>query len=82
MIQASTITQKGQVTIPSFIREKLGLAPGMKVVFRLEANSIKVSSLPSFFSYRGSIKSKKEFNIKKMRREAQKHVSQRYGKNT
>ncbi len=82
MIQTSIITQKGQVTIPSFIREKLSLKSGMRVVFRLEKDSITVSLLRSFFEFRGSIKSKKKFNTKKMRRSAQKYIGQQYGKNT
>jgi antitoxin PrlF len=33
----STMTSKGQVTIPKTIRERLGLAPGTQLVFHLEA---------------------------------------------
>lgn len=32
----STMTSKGQVTVPKAIRDQLGLKPGKKVVFRLE----------------------------------------------
>jgi antitoxin PrlF len=32
----STVTSKGQVTIPKSIRETLGIGPGARLVFRLE----------------------------------------------
>ena len=31
---ATTVTSKGQVTIPKLVREHLGIAPGSKVEFR------------------------------------------------
>ncbi|MBI4300515.1 MAG: AbrB/MazE/SpoVT family DNA-binding domain-containing protein [Chloroflexi bacterium] len=39
---STTITKKGQVTIPVEIRHSLGLAPGDKVAFVLENNEVKV----------------------------------------
>lgn len=81
MIYTSIITQKGQVTIPSLIRKKIGIATGDKVTFQIENNVIKILPLPSFFTFRGSIKSKKEFNIKKIRKEVRKILTKRYGKN-
>lgn len=82
MIQTSVITQKGQITIPYFIRQKLALAPGMRISFHLDNDTVRLSSLPSFFDFRGSVKLKKEFNIKKMRREVKKNLVKRYGKNS
>ena len=37
-----TLTSKGQVTIPQAIREKLGLAPGTRVVFDVVGNSVRI----------------------------------------
>jgi len=34
----STITSKGQVTIPKEIREAMGIEPGDRVVFRMDAS--------------------------------------------
>ncbi len=82
MIQTSTVTQKGQVTIPHLIRKKMALETGTKVAFILENRKIIVSSLPSFFSFKGTVKSKKPFDIKEMRKQAQKLVSTSYGQNS
>lgn len=40
--RAFTITSKGQVTIPSSIREKMGVRPGDKVRFREEDGAIRL----------------------------------------
>lgn len=34
----STMTVKGQVTIPKAVRERLGLVPGMEVEFQMESD--------------------------------------------
>ena len=39
----TTLTQKGQVTIPSEIRAKLGLKPRDKVRFLVEGDSVKLT---------------------------------------
>ncbi len=80
MIQTSTITQKGQITIPQFIRQKMGLTAGAKVMFNLEKKKIIVSPFSSFFDYKGSIKSKKEFSIQKMRQAVKKQLAKKYEK--
>jgi len=38
----STVTRKGQVTIPKEVREALGARPGDRVEFILEAGSVKL----------------------------------------
>ena len=38
MIEESTVTSKGQVTIPKDIRDSLGIKAGKKVVFILQNN--------------------------------------------
>lgn len=40
--RAFTITSKGQVTIPSSIRQKMGVRPGDKVRFREEDGGIRL----------------------------------------
>lgn len=39
----ATIAERGQVTIPKVLRDKLGLAPGVVVNFELQDNKIVVS---------------------------------------
>ena len=41
MKQESTVTKKGQVTIPKVIRDKLGLKKGTKVYFELRGNVMR-----------------------------------------
>ncbi len=36
----STISSKGQITVPAKIREQLGLAPGTRVVFELKEDGV------------------------------------------
>ena len=78
MDATSTITQKGQVTIPLFIRKSLDLTPKQKVVFIKETDRVIIKRARDFLEFAGSIKTKKPFNIAKMTKEAQKYVSERY----
>ncbi len=38
----SSITAKGQITIPAYIRKNFGLEVGSKVAFQVEGNTIKL----------------------------------------
>lgn len=42
----STITSKGQVTIPAEIRRVLGLKPQDKIIFRVVQGKVEVEPLP------------------------------------
>lgn len=78
MIGYTTVTQKGQITIPVDIRTALGLSQGKKVLITLEAGSAKVKAVPDFFQFKGSVKSKTAFEIKSMRENAKEHVVKRH----
>ncbi|HXH84975.1 MAG TPA: AbrB/MazE/SpoVT family DNA-binding domain-containing protein [Candidatus Tectomicrobia bacterium] len=43
----TTITQKGQVTIPREIRERLRLEPGDRVIFQVEGDAVRIRRAPS-----------------------------------
>jgi AbrB family looped-hinge helix DNA binding protein len=43
----TTITQKGQVTIPIAIRTRLGLKPRDRVRFEVEGDEVKLRPVPS-----------------------------------
>jgi antitoxin PrlF len=43
----STLTQKGQVTIPQELRSQLGLKPGDRVSFELDGDQVTLKPAPS-----------------------------------
>ena len=55
----STVTQKGQATIPLALRESMGLFPGTKVQFLEADGEIKIRPLPTLESFMGILKGKK-----------------------
>ncbi len=60
-IQATTITQKGQVTIPAPVRKALGLKPGDQINFKVTGKTkaeIKPKKRFSIMSLYGSLKPK------------------------
>lgn len=77
----TTITQKGQATIPAPIRKKLGMRPNTKIVFELK-NETEASIRPvaDFFAMKGSIKSKKPFNIRLMEKAVEDAIKIQYAK--
>ena len=68
MIGYSSITQKGQVTIPIGMREYLGVKKGDSVTFIKECDGIKITATSQIFSLKGSVDSRgKKAEPKKMR---------------
>lgn len=43
-IYSSTLTSKGQATIPISIRKKLGLVPGQKIIFEEEPRQVTLKN--------------------------------------
>jgi len=69
MIGYSSVTQKGQVTIPVDMRNYLGIQKGDSVLFIKEQDGIRIKQADDFFSLKGSVHSKgKKTNSKKMRK--------------
>ena len=77
-MQITTVTSKGQVTIPVDIRRHLGLKAGDSVQFFRTNGEFRLKPISNFFSFRGSIKSKKLLNKKAVRQAIGKHLAQKY----
>lgn len=63
----TTVTQKGQVTIPSFYRDLFDIKTGSKVLFEEKEGFLGLRPAPDFFSYKGALAgsktaSKRELN--------------------
>ncbi|MBI2600338.1 AbrB/MazE/SpoVT family DNA-binding domain-containing protein [Candidatus Daviesbacteria bacterium] len=56
----TSITQKGQVTIPKKLREKVGLATYSKVYIEIMGNSIRVTPTYDVLDIAGQFKPKKK----------------------
>jgi AbrB family looped-hinge helix DNA binding protein len=77
----TTVTQKGQATIPVQIRELLGIKKNTKIVFEIKNNKeVSIKSVVDFFSLKGSIKTNKPFNIDAMEKAVKDAVVLKYGK--
>lgn len=68
---STTITQKGQITIPKFIRDILDLSPADSLVVSVEGEKIVATPVKGdFLSLYGSVKHKgKPINLKKLRQQ-------------
>jgi len=66
MIYTTTLTQKGQVTIPIEIRKYLGIQSREKVAFSRLNDQITISPARDFLSLKGSVKSSKKYSDKEI----------------
>ncbi|MBL7155986.1 MAG: AbrB/MazE/SpoVT family DNA-binding domain-containing protein [Candidatus Pacebacteria bacterium] len=81
MPEFSTITEKGQVTIPSSIRKEWDIEPGQKVAFvRRKNKTVEVKPAVDFFVLRGSIKSDKRYSDKKANKAIDKYFIEKYAR--
>ena len=56
MVSITTVTQKGQITIPVAMRNALGIAPFERVQLRMGDGVVEVTPVEDFLSMAGSIK--------------------------
>ena len=61
-MSATTVTQKGQTTIPVSIRRKLGLKPGNKVLFEERGEEVILKPAVKISLLRGSLKTLKKYS--------------------
>ena len=52
---AAKVTSKGQVTIPKAVRDKLGIAEGDEIVFRVEKNRALLAKTPNLLELAGAV---------------------------
>ncbi len=73
----TTLTQKGQITIPSEIRARLGLKPKDKVRFELEGEVVKLRVVPSKIlqGYGAVTPRKRPENWKRVREEIEQSIA-------
>ena len=70
----STVTRKGQLTLPAKLRKELNIKPSDKVVFTKEKDKIYIEKLPSIDELFGSLKNPnvKPLSISEMNRMVEK----------
>lgn len=77
----TSVTQKGQATIPSIIRKKLGILPNTKIIFELKSNNeVAIKPVTDFFAMRGSVKTGKPFDITAMEKAVADAIGNKYVK--
>lgn len=64
MTYLTTVTSKGQVTIPKPIRDRLKISPSTKVIFQLHQDHAIIQPVKDFLSLKGSIKPTRPFSDK------------------
>lgn len=52
---SAKVTSKGQITLPKAVREALGLAPGDRVLFRIEDQHALLARTPNLLELAGSV---------------------------
>lgn len=71
MSYVTTLTSKGQVTIPNYFRQQLQLQVGHKVMFQKnpdQADELILKPVVDFASLRGALKTSKKYNRDAARR--------------
>ncbi len=77
----TSVTEKGQATIPAPIRKKLGIKPNSRVIFELKNDKeASVKPVVDFFALKGSVKSNRPFNIRLMEKAVENAIVNRYVK--
>lgn len=78
MNNLSSVTTKGQVTIPVSMRKRLNISKGSKVIFSREKARITITKAPNFFDLKGSIQSDKRFSESTIDATLRKNIKKNY----
>ncbi len=73
----STLTSKGQITVPKEIRMFLNVKPGEKVNFLVENGQVILKPIKALQDFRGCVDSKGKGDIAEERRQAKAAVGRR-----
>ncbi len=73
----STVTTKGQVTIPKSIRDALCIGPNDRVAFLREGDRIVIQPLRTLKSLRGAVKAKQASSFAAERSQAKDALAER-----
>lgn len=68
MKDSTTLTIKGQITIPKILRDELGLKAGDKVVFEKEGKIIIIKPAKTLLDFRGYVRAEKYISMEDARR--------------
>jgi AbrB family looped-hinge helix DNA binding protein len=52
---SAKVTSKGQITVPKAVRDALGLAPGDRVLFRIQDGHALLARTPDLLELAGSV---------------------------
>ncbi len=78
LIGTSTVTSKGQVTIPVGLRKKFEMKKGSRVGFAVEGNGVNLKLIFTPSQLRGSLLSRVKYEKKKARTVIREKVVSRY----
>ena len=73
MAVITTVTQKGQITLPKIFRDRLGIKPYDRVRVRAAAKRITIEPTEDILDLAGSFVPKRKKPIMKAREEMEKH---------
>lgn len=76
----TSVTSKGQATIPAPVRKKLGIKPGQKIFFKDQGNQIVIEPAVDVDSLYGSLKTNKKWDKQKAHEAVGKMLTERYFK--
>lgn len=77
----TSVTQKGQATIPAQIRQLLDIKPNSKIIFEIKnKKEVYIKPVQDFFKLKGSVKSTKSFDINAMDKAVNNAIKMKYGK--
>lgn len=76
----STVTAKGQITIPKSIRDAIGIIPNDRVAFIRKGELVYIQALKTIKSFRGAVKKKAPASFEAERAQAKAAVAERVKK--